>query len=281
MPVFFYCALVSKKEEKALFYGKVRLTKYRIMNIQSKKALKKEKERKKKMKVDEHFLKNNPCFMTPKRIEVKGLMLHSVGCPQPSAEVFVRQFDKPDMKKAVHAFIDGHTGTVWQTLPWEHRAWHCGGDANSTHIGVEMCEPPCIKYTGGTAFTCENKEAALEVVRTTYIAAVELFAYLCIKYSLDPLAKGVIISHKEGHDRGVASGHGDPEHLWQGIGCAYTMDGFRASVKAEMEKMKAPKTPPPMTKTSVAPPPPKTKTPVAPPPPMSKPPVAPPPMKNN
>ena len=32
--------------------------------------------------------------------------------------------------------------------------------------------------------------------------------------ALDPLADGVVISHKEGHDRGIASNHGDPEHLW-------------------------------------------------------------------
>lgn len=34
--------------------------------------------------------------------------------------------------------------------------------------------------------------------------------------------------------RGVASNHGDPEHLWKGLKLGYTMDGFRKDVKAAM-----------------------------------------------
>ena len=68
----------------------------------------------------------------------------------------------------------------------------------------------------------------------TYKTAVELFAMLCKKYSLNPLADGVIISHKEGHSRGIASNHGDPEHLWTQLGMGYTMDTFRKAVKATM-----------------------------------------------
>ncbi len=33
---------------------------------------------------------------------------------------------------------------------------------------------------------------------------------------------------------GIASNHGDPEHLWQGLGMSYTMDGFRKDVAAAM-----------------------------------------------
>lgn len=36
---------------------------------------------------------------------------------------------------------------------------------------------------------------AKAVEKRTYEAAVELFAMLCKKYSLDPLADGAIISH--------------------------------------------------------------------------------------
>ena len=68
----------------------------------------------------------------------------------------------------------------------------------------------------------------------TYEAAVELFAMLCKKYSLNPLADSVIISHRESHSRGIASNHGDPEHLWTQLGTGYTMDGFRKAVKAAM-----------------------------------------------
>ncbi len=187
------------------------------------------------MEIVQSFMKNNPCYKAGKKIAVKGLMLHSVGCPQPSAETFIRNWDKPEQERAcVHAFIDGNTGKVYQTLPWDHRAWHAGGSANNTHIGVEMCEPSCIKYTGGATFNCTDQTAAMEVIKRTYGAAVELFAFLCREYHLDPLADGVVISHKEGHDRGIASGHGDPNHLWNGVQSGYTMDGFRKDVKAAM-----------------------------------------------
>ena len=53
---------------------------------------------------------------------------------------------------------------------------------------------------------------------------------LCKKFGLDPLADGVVISHREGHARGIATNHGDPEHLWKGLGLPYTMDGFRKAV---------------------------------------------------
>lgn len=71
-------------------------------------------------------------------------------------------------------------------------------------------------------------------MRGTYKTAVELFAMLCKQYKLDPLADGVIISHREGNKRGVASNHSDPEHLWNQLGMGYTMDGFRRDVKAAM-----------------------------------------------
>ena len=127
---------------------------------------------------------------------------------------------------------------MYQTLPWNRRGWHCGsgnkGSGNNTHIGVEMCEPACIKYTSGSNFTCSNLAEAREVAKRTYGAAVELFAMLCKKYGLNPLADGVIISHREGHSRGIASNHSDPEHLWTQLGMGYTMDGFRKAVKAAM-----------------------------------------------
>ena len=191
------------------------------------------------MKLAESILTRNPCYTTGRKITVKGLMLHSVGCPQPKASVFINSWNSPSHDTScVHGFIDGNDGTVYQTLPWNHRGWHCGsgskGSGNNTHIGVEMCEPACIKYTAGSNFICSDTATAKAVAKRTYEAAVELFAMLCKKYSLDPLADGVVISHKEGHSRGIASNHGDPEHLWTQLGTGYTMDGFRKAVKAAM-----------------------------------------------
>lgn len=187
------------------------------------------------MKIVQTFLTNNPCYKAGKTIKVKGLMLHSVGCPQPKAPVFLMNWNKDNIRACVHAFIDANSGVIYQTLPWNHRGWHGGGSSNNTHIGVEMCEPDCIKYTGGSSFTCSDTAKAQAMVKRTYEAAVELFAALCKEFNLDPLADGVIISHKEGHKRGIASNHGDPEHLWNGLGMGYTMKTFRQAVNEAMK----------------------------------------------
>lgn len=185
------------------------------------------------MKLVQSILTKNPCYTAGRKITVKGLMLHSVGCPQPKASVFINSWNSASYDRAcVHGFIDGNDGTVYQTLPWNHRGWHCGGDGNNTHIGVEMCEPACIKYTSGASFTCSDTAAAKVVAKRTYEAAVELFAMLCEKYGLNPLKD--ICSHKEGCAKGIASNHGDPEHLWTQLGMGYTMDIFRRAVKAAM-----------------------------------------------
>ena len=186
------------------------------------------------MNITKAILTKSPCYKAGKTIKVKGLVLHSVGCPQPSATKFIENWNVPNAKVCVHGFIDANTGGVYQTLPWDRRGWHCGGAANNTHIGIEMCEPDCIKYTSGSKFTCSDTARAKAMVERTYKSAVELFAYLCGEYSLNPLAEGVILSHSEGCARGLASNHADPEHLWKGLKLPYTMDGFRQDVNAAM-----------------------------------------------
>ena len=178
------------------------------------------------MEIIEAFAVKNKCYQIGAPLTPQGIMLHSVGCAQPSAAVFARSFNQYQPGGAsvcVHAFAQAD-GTVYQTLPWEMRGWHCGGAANNTHIGVEMTEPGV-----GMAYA----EAAAQITGT-YRTAVALFARLCGVYGLDPLADGVIIGHAEGHRRGVASNHADPEYLWRQYGMGYTMDGFRAAVAEAM-----------------------------------------------
>lgn len=187
------------------------------------------------MDIVEAFATKNKCYQIGTPLTPQGIMLHSVGCAQPSAAVFARSFNQYQpggQSVCVHAFVQAD-GTVYQTLPYTMRAWHCGGSANSTHIGIEMTEPASIAYTGHGAEWRDLDPAATEAhVRGTYAAAVELFAQLCTQYALDPLADGVIISHAEGAARGIASAHADPTHLWRAFGL--TMDGFRADVAAKM-----------------------------------------------
>ena len=187
------------------------------------------------MKIIERFVTRNKCYLTGAPLRPQGIMLHSVGVAQPNASVFAQNFNqyKPGGSSVcVHAFVQ-RDGTVYQTLPWNMVAWHCGGAANQTHIGIEMTEPASIAYQGGASWADRDHSATEEHVRGTYSAAVELFAQLCLEYNLDPLADGVILSHAEGAQRGIASNHGDPEHIWRVFGL--TMDGFRRDVYAAMQ----------------------------------------------
>lgn len=180
------------------------------------------------MDIVEAFSTKNKCYQVGALLRPQGLMLHSIGTPQSSAAALARYFDQYQpggQSVCVHAFVQAD-GTVCQTLPWEMRGWHCGGAANGTHIGIEMTEP-------GAGMTYAE---AAEQITGTYRTAVALFAQLCGVYGLDPLADGVIIGHAEGHRRGVASNHADPELLWDVYGMGYTMDGFRRDVYAEMHK---------------------------------------------
>ncbi len=191
------------------------------------------------MKIIDAIVTKSDCYKTGEIIAVKGLMLHSVGCNQPSAQVFVDKWNKPDKTVCAHALIDGNTGDIYKVLPWNYRGWHCGRSGNNTHIGVEMCEASTIKYTGGSSWVDLDAANTKATVLRTYKAAVELFAYLCKKFNLDPLKDGVIVSHAEGYKKGIASNHGDVEHIWNKYGL--TMDGFRKEVAAAMKPQSATK----------------------------------------
>lgn len=186
------------------------------------------------MDIVEAIAAKNKCYQVGAPLTPQGIMLHSIGVPQPNAAVMARsynQYQPGGRSVCVHGFIQ-RDGTYYQTLPYTMRAWHCGGAANATHIGIEMTEPASIVYTGGASWRDLDPAATEAHVRGTYAAAVELFAQLCTQYALDPLEDGVIISHAEGAARGIASAHADPTHLWRAFGL--TMDGFRADVAAKM-----------------------------------------------
>lgn len=189
------------------------------------------------MNIVEAIATRNKCYQVASPLYPRGIMLHSIGCPQPSAAVLARnynQYQPGGQSVCVHGFIQSD-GTYYHTLPYNIRAWHCGGAANGTHIGIEMTEPSSIVYTGGANWRDLNPDATWEHVSKTYDAAVELFAQLCTQFGFDPLEDGVIIGHSEGAARGVASNHGDPVHIWRVFGL--TMDGFRQDVYNAMHNV--------------------------------------------
>lgn len=186
------------------------------------------------MKLSQCFLTKNDCYKAGKKIVPKGVCVHSTGAKNPMLRRYVgpddgqlgvnqngNHWNVPNLKVCVHAFIgllDDGTVATYQTLPWNWRGWHAGGAANNTHISFEICEDG---LTDPVYFASVYKEA------------VELTAYLCKLYKLDPMADGVVICHSEGHARGIASGHADVMHWFPKHG--KTMVTFRQDVAATMK----------------------------------------------
>ena len=199
------------------------------------------------MVIIQSYLTNTKYYKRDRSIKVQGLLLHSVGVPQPNPKVFIKSWNREDLSGVcVHGFIGEEEAHI--TLPIfdtpgiakhaPHGASGPNGSVNDTHIGIEMCEPSQIKYIKGATFTCSDIPAARAFVEKTTKNAVELFAKLCLFHNLDPLKDGVIISHAEGYKRGIASGHGDPEHLWDQLGMNYNMNKFRRDVYKAMQNGK-------------------------------------------
>ena len=202
----------------------------------------KEQEGKMEIKLIDAIMTKSPCYTGGRLIDVKGLYLHSIGCPCEKAQNIINNENQANAGAAVQAVVQAN-GEVWQGLPVypetkkAMRNWHCGsgskGSGNNTHIGVEMTEPATIKYTGGSSWVeVGDGSNTKAVVLANYKNAVAYFALRCKQFGLDPLKDGVIISHKEGHDRGYASNHDDPEHIWGKFGL--TMNQFRRDVKTAM-----------------------------------------------
>lgn len=201
-----------------------------------------EEEGAKKMKRRTAYQTNNRAYTCGRTISVKGAMLHSYGCPQPDPDVLAKRWNSPDVSACVHAHVGADEAII--TLPCTEkkgtarRGWHSAsgkkGSANNTHLSVEMTEPSTIKYIGGSNWVELGDGSNTKAhVLATYRNAVEIFAEWCKFHGLDPLADGVILSHKEGCARGIASNHGDVEHIWKYFGL--TMDHFRQDVKAAMQ----------------------------------------------
>lgn len=184
------------------------------------------------MRLHRALLTHNDCYLRGRTIRPRGVMVHSTGANNPWLRRYLapddgrlgepspRHWNQSGVGACVHAMIgkaaDGSVA-VYQTLPWDMRGWHCGRSGNDTHIAFEICED---------GLTDEG------YFRQTYQAAVELTAYLCKRFGLDPLADGVVLCHSEGYARGIASNHADVMHWWRKFGV--DMNDFRRDVAAEM-----------------------------------------------
>ncbi len=180
-----------------------------------------------------NILTENECYKNYNyKFKPRGLMAHSVGVNQPRAEVFARSWNvwRPGGRRiCVHGFID--PDIFIQTLPFDTRGWHCAGTGNDTLIGIEICEPSTIKYTGVSAnYEDLDPKATNDYVHRAFDTAAKVFAVLCNKFGFDPYKD--IITHYMGGKTGIASGHVDPEHIWKNYGL--TLDMFKDKVNEYM-----------------------------------------------
>lgn len=176
-------------------------------------------------------------------IAVKGLCLHSVGCPQPRADVFAKNFNSPNARASIHGCIEPgrfiEMAPIMEKKGRTKKCYHVGsgskGSRNTSHIGIEMTEPSTIKYVGGASFKDLNPENTRKHVTEVTATAAELFADLCIFHGLT-VNDITITTHRQSHLDGYGGNHGDPEHIWKVIG--YTLKDFRRDVQAHIDAKK-------------------------------------------
>lgn len=183
---------------------------------------------------------------------VKGVLWHSTGANNPEIRRYVQPDDNASDRDywisalgtniykndwnhitnqaGVHAFIgklaNGEVTTV-QVGEWGKRAWGCGagarGSCNSGWIQFEICED-----------NLTNKDYFNKVYRE----GVELTAYLCKLYNLNPNGQvqfqginvPVILCHHDSYKLGLGSGHVDVDHWFEKFG--KTMQNVRDDVAA-------------------------------------------------
>jgi hypothetical protein len=207
---------------------------------------------------------NSTCYKGTRKMTVLGVLWHSTGANNPWLKRYVQPSSNDAnysslMKKLgknqygndwnhidrqaglncwIGKFDDGSVGTV-QTMPWNYRPWGCGsgskGSCNDGWIQFEICEDA---LTDKAYFDKVYKEA------------VEITAYLCKMYNLNP--KGtvtkngvkipVILDHTTSCSLGFGSNHGDVKHWFSRYG--KTLDDVRNDVAKLMgESNSAPSTP--------------------------------------
>lgn len=188
------------------------------------------------MELVQAILDKNPYYIQGKKIKPRGIVLRSAGCAQPSAKVFINNWNRSTYDRTcVHAFVDANNGTVYQTLPWDHKGRYGLDEEEGKSICINICEPAQIKYSGHGEFYIADvhHNTIYRGIKRTYDSAVELCAMLCLMFGFDPGTD--IHSYKE-CDKMFVERQLTPEHLWSGLEMRYTMNMFREDVKKEMAK---------------------------------------------
>jgi len=180
------------------------------------------------------YMRQSTWYKGAGKTTIRGVLIHSTGANNPYISRYVQPDDNaPDRAEmmdllgvnrnhndwnhitreaGVNAFIgkltSGEVSTV-QTGPWDKKAWGCGtgpkGSCNNGWIQFEICEDGLMDR---------------DYFNRIYQEAVELTAYLCALYSLDPLGTvtfngvkvPVILCKQDSYRLRMGSGQSDVLH---------------------------------------------------------------------
>ena len=196
------------------------------------------------MTITEMYCGGNRRYKAAEKFTPVGVVLHSIGTPQPSAEVLQRFWQNDGSPYVVHYMVDDKK--ILHCMPDNYKCWHVGSPGNAQYLGIEMGEPSQIRYTSGAAFTVSDLAAAQAYAAACYTNAVWLIAQLCRQHGWDPYT--AVWTHYEITRQGLSNtDHVDPQHLWNGLGMGYDLARLRKDVAAAMKSSgsaSAPATPP-------------------------------------
>lgn len=188
------------------------------------------------MNIVEKYCTGNNRYKAAQRYTPVGVVLHSIGTPQPKASVLWNYWQNNGSQYVVHYMVDDTQ--ILHCMPDNYKCWHVGSPGNAKYIGIEMGEPSQIHYISGATFTVSDLAAARAYAESAYKNAVWLIAQLCKKYGWDP--NTAIYTHYEvTRQRLSNTDHVDPQHLWDGLGMGYSLLTLRRDVAAAMGQASA------------------------------------------
>lgn len=158
------------------------------------------------------YATSNGAYQAGRKINPQGCVNHSVGCAQPSVDVFFNLMNKSSAGWGVNALLgDFHKGDgrILVVLPLDARPWGCGsgskGSWNNTKVQWEVCEPAGHTYAGGTMIAYDVAKNQVYFNRM-WKMLVAWNVYLVKKFGYD--ING-ISDHAESYRAGYGSNHSD------------------------------------------------------------------------
>lgn len=174
----------------------------------------------------------NGAWRSGRKINPDGSVNHSVGCAQPSVDVFFNLMNKTSAGWGVNALLgDFHKGEgrIILALDMNTRPWGCGsgpkGSWNNSKIQWEVCEPAGHTYAGGTMIGYDVAKNTPYFERMwKMLVAWNVYCVVKLGYPVDGIR-----DHAESHKAGYGSNHGDMGHWLPKHG--KSMDALRAEVR--------------------------------------------------